>query len=123
MNPVEEYILRQREPFQSMMLYVREVIKHAVPEVEEKFSYRIPFYHYKGKPMLYLNVLKGTNYLDIAFMRGTILQNEFPEMKDYNNRKTVRSLQMTSLENMDGERLVAVVQAAAELINQGKTAW
>jgi len=36
MNPVEEHILKQKEPFQSLMLYVRSVIKRTLPEVNEK---------------------------------------------------------------------------------------
>lgn len=70
MNPAEQHILNQKEPFQSLMLYIRSVIKRTLPEVEEKYSYRIPFYHYTKKPMIYLNVLKGTDYLDVAFIQG-----------------------------------------------------
>ena len=57
MNPAEQHILNQREPFQSLMLYIRSVIKRTLPEVEEKYCYRIPFYHYAKKPLMYLTQL------------------------------------------------------------------
>ena len=70
MNPVEQHLFNQKEPYQSIMIYVRSVILKTFPEVAEKFSYGIPFYYYKKKPMVYINRLKGTNYVDISFMDG-----------------------------------------------------
>ena len=43
MNPVEQYLFDQKEPFQSIMLYVRSVILKTFPEVEEKFKYKPEF--------------------------------------------------------------------------------
>ena len=70
MKPVEEYFFNQHEPYQSIMLYIRSLIFKTLPGVEEKYSYKIPFYYYDKKPMLYLNVLKGTNHVDVAFVQG-----------------------------------------------------
>lgn len=123
MNPVEQYILNQKEPHQSLMLYVRSVIKKTLPEVEEKFSYRIPFYHFDKKPMVYLNVLKGTDYLDVAFIQGVILENDFPELKDYQNRKKVRSIQLKSLEDFDELKFIKILEQAAQVIQTTKSAW
>lgn len=68
MKPVDDYFFSQKEPFQSIMLYVRSVILKTLPEVEERYSYRIPFYNIGKKPMVYINVLKGTNFVDVAFV-------------------------------------------------------
>jgi len=46
MNPAENYILQQKEPLQSIMLFVRQVIIETVPTIEEKYKYKIPFYYY-----------------------------------------------------------------------------
>jgi len=43
MNPVEQYFINQKEPYQSIMLYVRSVILKTLPKIEEKYSYKIPF--------------------------------------------------------------------------------
>ena len=87
MNPAEQYILNQIEPFQSIMLYVRSVIFKTLPTIEEKYSYKIPFYYFDKKPMCHLNVLKGTNYVDVAFIKGTLLEDNFTELKNDKNRK------------------------------------
>ena len=73
MKPVDEYFINQKEPYQSIMLYVRHVILNTLTEVEERYNYKIPFYNIGKKPMIYLNILKGKNYVDVAFVQGILL--------------------------------------------------
>ena len=123
MNPVEQHILNQVEPYQSLMLYVRSVIKKTLPSIDEKYSYKIPFYHFDKKPLLYLNVLKGTDFLDIAFVQGFLLQEKFPDLQDYKNRKNVRSIQIKSLDNFDEPQFVLLLKEASLLLRKSKSAW
>jgi hypothetical protein len=120
MNPTEHYILKQEEPYQSIMLYLRSVLKKTLPEIDERFSYRIPFYHYNKKPLCYFNVLKGTAYVDIGFMQGVFLEKDFPELIDGRNRKQVRSIQIESLENFDEIRFVRLLKSATDQIDKSK---
>jgi len=123
MKPVDNYYFSQLEPFQSIMLYVRSVILKTLPEVEERFSYSIPFYNHNKKPMVYINVLKGTDFVDVAFVQGILLEKDFPILKDYNNRKEVRSIQVKSLEEFDELEFVTLLQAAVNSIKNSKKAW
>ena len=123
MKPVDDYYFSQPEPFQSIMLYVRSVILKTLPEIEERYSYRIPFYNVGKKPMLYINILKGTNFVDVAFIQGILLEKEFPILKDYNNRKQVRSIQVKSLENFNEFEFVVLLKAAVVNIENSKKAW
>ncbi|MFK5879472.1 MAG: DUF1801 domain-containing protein [Flavobacteriaceae bacterium] len=123
MNPTEQYITNQKEPYQSLMLYIRSVIKRTLPTIDEKYSYGIPFYHFEKKPMVYLNVLKGTNFLDVAFVQGIKLQEDFPELQDYKNRKNVRSIQVENMENFDELQFVELLKVAAKLSLKSKSTW
>ena len=123
MKPVEEYLFNQREPYQSIMLYVRRVILKTLPNVEEKYNYGIPFYHHNKKPMCYLNILKGTNFVDVAFVQGVFLEDAFPGLKNYNKRKQVRSLQVKSLEDFDERLFVELLKEAAKVLDKSKKAW
>ncbi|MFC4721524.1 DUF1801 domain-containing protein [Geojedonia litorea] len=123
MKPVEAYFLNQKEPYQSIMLYVRSVILKTLPNVIERYSYNIPFYNIGKKPLLYLNVLKGTYYVDIAFVQGILLEHDFPILKDYNNRKQVRSIQVKSLEEFNEPEFVKLLKTAALAIEKSKRAW
>lgn len=123
MKPVDVYFLEQQEPLQSIMLYVRQVILKTLPNIQERYSYKIPFYNMGKKPMIYLNVLKGTDFVDVAFVQGILLENDFPELQDYNNRKQVRSIQLKSIEDLDELRFVKLLQTAAKQLEQSKKAW
>ncbi len=117
MNPIENYFLRQQEPYQSMMLYVRSLLLKPRFEIVEKHKYGIPFYYVNNKPLCYLNILKGTNFVDIAFVKGALLQERFPILKDYKNRKYTRSLQLENIEDMDEIEFIELVKTAIEISN------
>ena len=105
------------------MLYVRRVIFKILPEVVEKYSYKIPFYHHNKKPLSYLNILKGTDYVDVAFVQGIYLEKEFPELKNDRNRKQVRSIQVKSLEEFDELMFVQLLKGATKLLDSTRTVW
>lgn len=123
MKPVDEYFISQKEPYQSIMLYVREIILQTLPEVEERYSYSIPFYNIGKKPMIYLNILKGKDYVDVAFVQGILLEKDFPILKNDNKRKQVRSIQLKTLEDLNHEKFIELLHAAAKSLSESKRAW
>ena len=123
MNPVDNYFFNQPEPFQSIMLYVRSVILKTLPNVIERYSYNIPFYNIGKKPMLYLNVLKGKDYVDVAFVHGIVFEKEFSILKDDNKRKQVRSIQLKTIEDLDELQFVELLKTAAIQTEKNKKAW
>lgn len=48
-NSVDEYIAAVPEEFQSKLRAIRAIFQAAAPEVEEKISYGMPYYTYKGR--------------------------------------------------------------------------
>ena len=70
--------------------------------------------------MLYLNILKGKKYVDVAFMQGIELEKQFPILKNENKRKKVRSVQLHTLEELDLDNFKALLLAAASLLIQSK---
>ena len=123
MKPVDEYFINQKEPYQSIMLYVRSVILNTLIEVEERYSYKIPFYNIGKKPMIYLNILKGKDYVDVCFVQGILLEKQFPVLKNDNKRKQVRSIQLKTLEDLDQENFVELLHVASKLLEESKRAW
>lgn len=105
------------------MLYLRSIITKVTPQIEEKYSFKIPFFCINKKPVLYLNVLKGTNFVDVAFVHGVILEEKYPELKNYNNRKQVRSLQVKSLENFNELMFSQLLKDAVISVENSKKAW
>ncbi len=109
MNPLENYFLETPEPLQSILLYLRQVIKETLPEVEEKYKYKIPFYYYNGKPLCYFNILKGTNYVDVGFWNGFKLSNKHGILKAGRGRIMVKSIQYKTLESIDVDLFMEVL--------------
>ncbi len=123
MKPVETYFLSQEEPYSSILLSVRELIVASIPEVEETFSYKLPFYKLDSKPLMYLNVPKKKNYIDVAFIQGTLLEKRFPFLKNDAKRKQVRSLHIKHIEDIDYPLLVALLEEATTLLRNSKSVW
>jgi len=115
MNPVEEYILNQKEPTQSIMLYLRQIILETLPKVDEKYKWKIPFYYSNGNGICYLNVLKGTNYVDLGFIAGFKLSNKQGLLKAGRNRKMIKSIEYYSLEHIDIKLLKEILKEASSL--------
>lgn len=123
MNPVDDYFYSQQEPYQSIMLYVRSVILKTLPDITEIYRYRIPFYKIDNKPLMYLNVLKGTDYVDVAFVQGILLEADFPILKNDNKRKQVRSIQLKAIEDLNEAEFVALLHEAKRHIDNSEKAW
>jgi len=123
MKPIDNYFFTQPEPYQSIMLYVRSVILKTLPNVIERYSYNIPFYNIGKKPMIYLNVLKGKDYVDVAFVHGIVFEKDFPIFKNENKRKQVRSIQLRTIEDLDELQFVELLKTVAMQTEKNKRAW
>jgi hypothetical protein len=65
---------------------------------------------------------KEPNQFIILYVLSVILKT-FPELKDYKNRKQVRSIQVITLENFDKIKFVEILKNASKLIDKSKRAW
>ena len=109
MNPSEEYILNQQEPFRSILLHLQSIIEHTGPEVDLKYKYKIPFYYSDGRPYCYLNQSK--DYVDLGFWNASLLTRNIEHLTTA-GRKTMKSLRYTSLEDINDKVLIEILQEA-----------
>ncbi len=109
MNPAEEYILNQPEPYKTILLQLQVLIETTIPSVELMYKYKIPFYYVDGKPYCYLNVSKG--YVDVGFWNAKHLTKNLEYMVTA-GRKVMKSLRYTDIGDIDGAILIEVLQDA-----------
>lgn len=109
MNPAEEYILEQPEPFRGILLHLQSVIEQTIPDVDLKYKYRVPFYYLNGKPFCYLNQAK--DYVDLGFWNAAHLTTHL-EFMTTAGRKMMRSLRYTSLQEINHTVLTEVLMNA-----------
>ncbi len=115
MNPAENYILKQSEPFRSVLLHLQSVIEHTISNVDLKYKYRIPFYYINGKPFCYLNQSK--DYVDLGFWNASSLTKHV-ELMVTEKRKIMKSLRYKSLEEINNTILIEVLQDAYSVRNE-----
>lgn len=115
MNPSEVYILNQKEPYRSILLSLQIIIETTIPNVELLYKYKIPFYYIDKKPFCYLNVTKG--YVDLVFWHGAHLTNH-TEFLVSGGRKHMKSLRYFTLEEINQEIVIEILQEAYSVKNE-----
>lgn len=107
MNPAERYILKQPEPFKSILLHIQVIIEHTIPEAELKYKWRIPCYYVGKRPICYLNQSK--DYVDVGFWQSAHLLTKFDNYLVTENRKVVKSLRYRFVDDIDNDIFVAIL--------------
>ncbi|TVZ56946.1 uncharacterized protein DUF1801 [Lutibacter sp. Hel_I_33_5] len=118
MNPAEDFILNQPEPFKSMLLHLQILIETQFKEVDLKFKWKIPFYYLNDKPLCYLNPSKKKGYVDVAFYSNKAF-DLYDEHVITENRKVVKSLRYKNLEEIDAQVLSSVLEEAFNQTTKG----
>lgn len=88
---------------------VRNIIHELVPGVQEKLSFKIPFYHYFGM-FCYINLTRDG--IDVGFCRGKDLVDEFPQLQ-VKERAIVASITLANLKDITRLHLREIITAAA----------
>lgn len=112
MNPAEIYILKQEEPYKSILLQLQSIVKAVAPNAELLYKWRIPFYYCNNIPLCFLNQSK--DYVDLAFWHFDKM-NQYTEHFIDANRKSIRSLRYKSVEDINDEVVVYVLQKQLEI--------
>ena len=118
MNPAEDYILNQEDPFKSILLQLQVLVETTVPNIELKFKYRLPFYYLNGKPFCYFNVSGKKRYVDVGFWSSAHLSVHLDKMVT-EKRKVMRSLRYFNLDDLDAEVFMEVIQDAETVNHKG----
>lgn len=84
---VDEYIAHAPEELQEKLEALRKIIKSVAPKSEEKISYGMPYYGYKG-PLAYFAYAK--NHIGL-YIPPPVIQEHTKELEKYGTSKaTVR---------------------------------
>ncbi len=115
MNPAENYIINQPEPYQSIIYHIQLIIEKVLPEVELKFKYRIPYYYLNNKPLCYINASHKKQFVDLGFAKGYQLTVRQDELFGEENRNTVKSLRYINVGDVNDDVLIDVLQEVKTL--------
>lgn len=116
MKAVDIYIDALPEEKAIIAQQLRKLLHSIVPGIEEKLSYKIPFYHYHGM-FCFLNPVKDG--IDIGFCRGIDLMEAFPQLED-RGRAIVASLVIRNKKDIQRLELPEIIAAAAAWNEEAK---
>ncbi|MEM6379797.1 MAG: DUF1801 domain-containing protein [Bacteroidota bacterium] len=109
MKPAEQYIFQTPEPYRSIMLHLDLLIKKVIPEIDLKYKWRLPFYYLDDKTMFCFFNFRET-YVDLGLPYGSQLTNQ-THLIAGKNRKMMRSMRFTSLEEIDDKQVTQLLLA------------
>ena len=109
MNPAEDYILNQPEPYRSILMHVQVIVEHTIPEAELQYKWRIPCYYVGKRPICYFNASHKNQYVDIAFWHSAYI-TKYTECMVSEKRKVVKSLRYKTLEDVNDIVLISILK-------------
>jgi len=118
MKPAELYILNRPEPFRTMLMHLQILVESTIPEVDLRYKWKIPVYYINDKPLCYFNASIKKGFVDVAFWTSIDLQ-KFEKYLVTENRKVVKSLRYFSLEEINEEVLIQILQAINNSTQKG----
>ena len=109
MKDVDEYIDTLPEKEQRIATTIREMLLDLVPGIQEKISFKIPFYHYFGM-FCYINKIE--NGIDFGLCRGKDLAYAFPAL-EIKNRAIVATVSLYEMADIETKEIRSIITAAA----------
>jgi hypothetical protein len=106
-KPAEAYILKQSEPYKSILMHLQILIEHTFPDIELKYKWRLPCYYFGSRPLCYLNQSK--DYVDVGFWHSAHL-TKYTEHMVSENRKVVRSMRYKKLEDINDDLFILILK-------------
>jgi hypothetical protein len=107
---VDAYLDSLPQPHQAIAGKLRELLFDLVPGIEERFSFKVPFYHYHGM-FCYLHYSKTA--LHLCFCRGKDLVIAFPQLEQ-KNRVSIVSVTLHYMHDIYQLEISQLIAAAAE---------
>ena len=110
LNPLENYFLKQPEPQQSCMLYLRKWL--IGQGFEEQFKYMTAMYYFKSKPFCYLSYSSKSDKLYVGFIKGYLMKHPKLEQE---GRKQIKVIYLNPEKDLPIKTLHEIVRAAKKL--------
>ena len=113
---VDEYIESLPDEKREIAEQIREMILSLIPHVQEKLSFKIPFYHYHGM-FCYINEVKDG--IDLGLCRGKDLVDVLPQLQQ-GNRVMVASVIILTKKEIQTKNIQDVLLTAANWQEEAK---
>lgn len=112
MYQVDIWIDTLPQPLSGIASQVRQMLLKTIDGIEEKYSYKLPFYHYFGM-FCYLTYNRKLKALDVTFIRGKDLTELFPHLETRNRTTAASTVLYQSADIVRLQLMEIIITAAA----------
>jgi hypothetical protein len=116
MNHLESFYLNHKEPNQSCLLALKNIILTHDKNITSEWKYGMPFFYYKGKMFCYLWVHKKFKKPYIGFIEGIHL-NDANLIQE--NRARIKIMLFNPNEDLPKELIELILEKAIKLYLEG----
>lgn len=109
MNPVDVFIDALPDDKKAIADQLRLLIHAMVPGVQEKLSFKIPFYHYFGM-YCYINPVKDG--IDLGICNGKKIAADFEHL-EVKGRALIATVRLHSLHDIENKQVAEILATAA----------
>ena len=117
MNPAEEHILKQPEPYKSIFMHLQVLVEHTLPDADLLYKWRLPCYYIEKRPICYINQTK--DYVDVGFWHSAHLSKKWDAYLISENRKVIKSLRYKTLDDIDDAVFISILKEVEGLKEKG----
>ena len=107
---IDAYIESLPQPQQAFAQKLRELLFELVPGIEERFSFKLPFYHYYG---MFCYLHSDKQGLHFCICRGKDLVMAFPQLEQ-KNRASIASVTLRQWSDFSRLEITSLINAAAD---------
>lgn len=117
MNPAEAHILKQPEPYKSILMHLQVLVQHTLPKANLMYKWRMPCYYLDKKPICYMHQSK--DYVDVGFWHSAHLSDKWDNYLITEKRKVVKSLRYKTPEDIDDQVFISILKEVEGLKEKG----
>lgn len=108
---VDHYIDNLPDDLQEIAESIRSILWRTIPDIQESFSFKIPFYKYYGM-FCYLTTMGKKNQLHLSFLRGKDLVAMYPQLQQ-KGRAMAASICFSSKKDFNKAEIQELITTAA----------
>ena len=108
---VDNYIHNLPEDLQEIAESIRQILFRTIPDIQETFSFKVPFYKYFGM-FCYMTTMGKKNQLHLSFLRGKDLVAMYPQLEQ-KGRVMAASICFASPKDFNKEEIKELITTAA----------
>lgn len=113
---VDEYIANSEDFAKPILIYYRDIIHQAIPEIQETIKWRFPHFEYKG---ILCNIGGYKNHSTFTFWKGSLINDKYKQLQNIGEKSGMASFgKHKSIDDLPDEKIIIEYLMEAKRLNE-----